>query len=80
MRSRLRGKQRHELSLHGLLQLKRDVFDVLTFIPGNLDIGKKTDFDDLPEKPQDQVRLSFLEILSTDVDHRAADGGGGVQG
>lgn len=74
MRSRLRGKQRGKLFLRGRPQLKGNVSDVLTFIPGKLNVGKKTNFDDLPEKPQDQVRLSFLEILSTDVDHGAADG------
>lgn len=57
-----------------------DVVDDLTFIPRNLNISKKTDFDDLPEKPQDQVRLSLFEVLCTNVDHGATNGRGRIQG
>lgn len=62
------------------LHVKSNVSDELTFIPRNLNISKKTNFDDLPEKPQDQVWFSFFQILGTNVDHRAPNGRGRIQG
>lgn len=59
---------------------KVNVFEELTFISGDLNISKKTDFDYLPKKSQDQVRLSLLEVLGTDVDHCTTNGRGRIQG
>lgn len=51
-----------------------------TFVLAELDVGEQPDLDDLPEQTQDQVLPALLQVLGPDVDHVAADGGGGVQG
>lgn len=45
----------------------------MTFIPRDLNISEQADFNDLPEESEHQVRSSCLQVLSVDVDHRAAD-------
>lgn len=62
------------------MQWTANISNDLTFIPGNLNISKKANFDDLPEKSQDQVRFSFFEIWCTDVDHCTTNGRGRIQG
>lgn len=53
--------------------------DSSTFVAAQLDVGKQADLDDLPQEAQNQVRLPLLQVLSSDVDHLAADGRGRVQ-
>lgn len=45
-----------------------------TFVLGELDVSEKSDLDDLPEQTQDKVLSAFFQVLSSDVDHVAADG------
>lgn len=51
-----------------------------TFVSAQLDVGEQPDLDDLPEEAEHQVRFPLHQVRGVDVDHVAADGGGGVQG
>lgn len=51
-----------------------------TFVSAQLNVGKQPDLDDLPEEAEHQVRFPLHQVWGVDVDHVAADGGGGVQG
>lgn len=51
-----------------------------TLISAELDIGKQSDLDDLPQEAQYQVRLSRFQVEGTDIHYMAADGRRRVQG
>jgi len=48
------------------------------WVVNQIDLGEKTNSDDLPDETEDQVSLSINKILSTDVDDIATNTLGGV--
>lgn len=52
---------------------------ILTFVPADLYVSKEPDLDDLPEQPQDQVRLPRHHVVGIHAHHCAPDCRGRIQ-